>query len=86
MGQVAHMRGSRSRSGALGVPAERPAGGRGEAPREVKIMRDIILLACTDCKRRNYSTTKNKRKATGRLEFKKYCRFCRSHTVHRESK
>ena len=49
-------------------------------------MRDIISLACTDCKRRNYSTTKNKRKTTGRLEFKKYCRFCRTHTVHRESK
>ena len=49
-------------------------------------MRDIILLACTDCKCRNYSTTKNKRKTTGRLEFKKYCRRCRAHTVHRESK
>jgi len=49
-------------------------------------MRDIISLACTDCKRRNYSTTKNKRKTTSRLEFKKYCRFCRSHKVHRESK
>ena len=49
-------------------------------------MRDIVLLACTDCKRRNYSTTKNKRKTTGRLELKKYCRFCRSHTVHKESK
>ncbi len=49
-------------------------------------MRDIIALACTDCKRRNYSTTKNKRKTTGRLELKKYCRFCRAHKVHRESK
>ncbi|HJN43805.1 MAG: 50S ribosomal protein L33 [Myxococcota bacterium] len=49
-------------------------------------MRDIISLACTDCKRRNYSTTKNKRKTTGRLELKKYCRWCRTHTVHRESK
>ena len=25
-------------------------------------MRDIITLACTECKRRNYSTTKNKKK------------------------
>ena len=49
-------------------------------------MRTIISLACIDCKRRNYSTTKNKRKTTGKLELKKYCRWCRTHTVHRESK
>ena len=30
-------------------------------------MRDIITLACTECKRRNYSTTKNKKKTTERL-------------------
>jgi large subunit ribosomal protein L33 len=49
-------------------------------------MRDIIILACTDCKRRNYNTTKNKRKTTDRLEMKKYCRWCRRHTPHRETK
>jgi large subunit ribosomal protein L33 len=27
-------------------------------------MRDIIQLACGECKRRNYSTTKNKKKTT----------------------
>ena len=43
-------------------------------------------LACTECKRRNYSTTKNKKKTTGQLEFSKYCRFCRKHTAHRETK
>ena len=32
-------------------------------------MRDIIALACTECKRRNYSTTKNKKKTTERLEI-----------------
>ena len=37
-------------------------------------MRDIVTLACTTCKRRNYSTTKNKKKTTDRLEFSKYCR------------
>ena len=35
------------------------------------VMRDIITLACTECKRRNYSTTKNKKKTTERLEFSK---------------
>ena len=48
-------------------------------------MRDIITLACTECKRRNYSTTKNKKKTTERLELSKYCRFCRKHTGHKES-
>lgn len=47
-------------------------------------MREIVTLACTGCKRRNYVTTKNKRRTTGRLEFRKYCPFCRVHTVHRE--
>ncbi|MFN8059646.1 MAG: 50S ribosomal protein L33 [Vicinamibacterales bacterium] len=49
-------------------------------------MRDIIALACGECKRRNYNTTKNKKKTTGRLEMKKYCPFCRQHTSHKESK
>ena len=49
-------------------------------------MRDIVSLACTECKRRNYSTTKNKRTTSGRLEMKKFCRWCRTHTTHRETK
>ena len=49
-------------------------------------MRDIIQLACGECKRRNYSTTKNKKTMSGRMEIKKYCRFCRKHTPHKESK
>ncbi len=49
-------------------------------------MRDIITLQCGGCKNRNYSTTKNKKTMTGRLELKKYCSACRSHTVHRETK
>jgi len=44
-----------------------------------------ITLACTECKQRNYNTTKNK-KNPDRLEMKKYCRFCKKHTVHRETK
>ncbi|MBI4574604.1 MAG: 50S ribosomal protein L33 [candidate division NC10 bacterium] len=49
-------------------------------------MREVITLACGECKRRNYSTTKNKRNTTDRLELSKYCRWCRKHTVHRETK
>jgi large subunit ribosomal protein L33 len=49
-------------------------------------MRDIITLACSECKRRNYTTTKNKRTTPKKLEFSKYCRFCRAHTLHKETK
>ena len=49
-------------------------------------MRDIITLACTECKRRNYTSTKNKKTVTERLELKKYCKFCRRHIVHKEIK
>ncbi|MDH3998993.1 MAG: 50S ribosomal protein L33 [Desulfuromonadales bacterium] len=49
-------------------------------------MRDIVTLACTECKQRNYTTTKNKRNTPDKLEFKKYCRFCRKHTPHKETK
>jgi large subunit ribosomal protein L33 len=48
--------------------------------------RDIITLECTDCKERNYTTTKNKKTTTGRLEMKKYCPRCRCHATHRETK
>ncbi|MFN7922923.1 MAG: 50S ribosomal protein L33 [Bryobacteraceae bacterium] len=48
--------------------------------------REIITLACQDCKRRNYSTTKNKKTMTERLEIKKFCAFCRKHVAHRETK
>ena len=50
------------------------------------IMRTRITLACTECKRRNYDTTKDKKTHPERMEIKKYCRFCRKHTVHRETK
>jgi large subunit ribosomal protein L33 len=49
-------------------------------------MRIIILLQCTECKRRNYSTMKNKKNTTDKLELKKYCRHCRKHTAHKETK
>ena len=49
-------------------------------------MRVKVTLACTECKRRNYVTTKNKKNDPDRLEMKKYCKFCRKHTLHRETK
>jgi len=48
--------------------------------------RELIRLACSECKRRNYATTRNKTLKPGKLEIKKYCRFDRKRTVHREVK
>ena len=47
-------------------------------------MRVNILLACTECKRRNYATVKNKKNTT--VELKKYCPWDRKHTLHRETR
>ncbi|MBQ1342636.1 MAG: 50S ribosomal protein L33 [Firmicutes bacterium] len=49
-------------------------------------MRVPITLACTECKRRNYMTTKNKKTTPDRIELKKYCSFCKTHTTHKETK
>ncbi|MGA1193421.1 MAG: 50S ribosomal protein L33 [Kiritimatiellia bacterium] len=48
--------------------------------------RELITLACTECKRRNYTSTKNKKLSTERIELKKFCPSERKHTVHREIK
>ncbi|RMG93376.1 MAG: 50S ribosomal protein L33 [Deltaproteobacteria bacterium] len=48
--------------------------------------RTIVSLECQGCKRRNYSTVKNKRNTPEKLVLKKYCRFCRAHTEHKETK
>ncbi len=49
-------------------------------------MRVNIQLQCTECKRKNYATQKNKKNTTGRLEVKKYCPWDKKHTVHKETK
>ena len=54
--------------------------------RRIINMRVKITLACTECKQRNYNTFKNKKNDPDRIEFNKYCRFCRKHTLHREAK
>ena len=45
-------------------------------------MRTLVTLACTECKRRNYTTKKNKQNNPDRIELKKYCKWCRAITVH----
>lgn len=48
--------------------------------------REIIHLACTECKERVYTTTKNKKNDPERLELKKYCPCCRTQRLYREVK
>ena len=45
-----------------------------------------VTLACETCKRRNYITVKSKLNDRERIEMKKYCRWDRSHTLHRETR
>lgn len=70
------------------VRAEREIAARfgGYCTERVKKMRVKITLACTECKQRNYDTMKNKKNDPDRLEMNKYCRFCRKHTLHKETK
>ena len=49
-------------------------------------MRVQITLACQDCKQRNYNMTKDKKTHPDRMETKKYCPFCKKHTLHKETK
>jgi large subunit ribosomal protein L33 len=49
-------------------------------------MRYILLLQCTECRGRNYSSTKNKKNTPEKLQLSKYCPHCRRHTMHKETK
>jgi len=49
-------------------------------------MREIFALQCTVCKRKNYMITRNKKTSKKKLELKKYCRFDKKHTLHKETK
>lgn len=51
-----------------------------------KADRIVITLECTECRERNYTTEKNRRNDQGRLELQKYCRRCRQHHLHRETR
>ncbi len=49
-------------------------------------MRETIHLACTECKRKNYTTEKSKDNTKDRLVLSKYCAWCGKHTDHKEEK
>jgi large subunit ribosomal protein L33 len=46
----------------------------------------IITLQCPTCRERNYTTTKNKKNDPDRIELRKYCPRCRTHTAHRATR
>ncbi len=48
--------------------------------------RVAVTLACEDCKRRNYITKKNTVHDRERIEMKKYCKWDRKHTTHKETR
>lgn len=60
-----------------------------------KGVRLIITLECTECRTNldkrskgvsRYTTMKNRRNTTNRLELKKFCTHCNKHTIHKEIK
>lgn len=46
-----------------------------------------VKLECTNCHHIGYFVHKNKKKLTKvRLELSKYCKWCKTHQVHKETK
>jgi len=43
-------------------------------------------LQCQECKRINYYSHKSKELSEKKLELKKFCKWCRKRTVHKEAK
>ena len=48
--------------------------------------REMITMQCTECKEKNYTSTKNKKTTPDRIEMKKFCPRCRKHQPHKEIK
>ncbi|MBL7045211.1 50S ribosomal protein L33 [bacterium] len=46
----------------------------------------LIKLVCSKCKRINYWSRKNKKKVERKIELKKYCKWCKAQTEHKEGK
>ena len=45
--------------------------------------RDIVTLACQECKQRNYRTNVSVAEGTPKLQLNKFCKTERKHTVHK---
>ena len=62
----------------------------GSQDKENKFMakkkKPFIKLQCEVCKRTNYFTNKPKAMVEEKLNLKKFCKWCRKHTLHKEGK
>ncbi|MBI5071552.1 50S ribosomal protein L33 [Patescibacteria group bacterium] len=47
---------------------------------------NLIKMECSVCKHVNYFSHKNKKTLKNRLEMKKHCKWCKKHTMHKETK
>ncbi|MDP3985868.1 MAG: 50S ribosomal protein L33 [Candidatus Veblenbacteria bacterium] len=47
---------------------------------------NLVKLECSECHRITYHTYRNKKKVKNRLETKKHCKWCKKHTLHKETK
>jgi large subunit ribosomal protein L33 len=47
---------------------------------------NLIKLECTQCRKVNYHSTKNKKTIKARLELSKFCKTCKKSTPHKETK
>ncbi len=70
-------------SAKYGILPKSKLGGAAKMANEARVK---VTFVCTECKQRNYDTKKNKKNDPDRLEMNKFCRFCRKHTLHKESK
>ncbi|MCR4284254.1 MAG: 50S ribosomal protein L33 [Parcubacteria group bacterium CG10_big_fil_rev_8_21_14_0_10_38_31] len=46
----------------------------------------LIKLQCTECKRVNYWSRKNKKLVERKIELNKFCKWCKAHKKHKEIK
>ncbi len=46
----------------------------------------LIQMECTECKSKNYTTGKNPTDNKEKLELNKFCKKCKKHTLHKETK
>lgn len=46
----------------------------------------VVFLTCTECKSRNYTIRRRRDKKGAKLELRKYCKKCRKHTLHKETR
>ena len=47
---------------------------------------NLVKFECSACHKINHYSKKNKKILKDRLELKKFCKWCKKHTLHKETK